>query len=428
MKKYLILAVVVAAFLAAAAGLRLAAIQGAAKPKNILEIHREVGIPVVTASPRKTALRETLDLVGSVVPFKEISVAARRGDEVSSSSLVIGKFCRRDEVVMQLYDGYVRAQLAAAEAGVAQAFNVFEKLRKGTRTQQIRELEAAVKAAEAQLVNAEKEFARMQELRKTGAITRQNADRIVSAREQAVAGLEAAKQRLNLAREGAQTEDIRAAEAAYRSACANRDLARLAVEHSTITAPFDGFINHIFVEQGEQVGNGKPLFSIVDTGRLFLRLEVPQHYISRIRNGQEVDIRFDTYPDRLKGNVAEIAPNADPVSKTYLVKVLFDNSDFRIKPGVFAWGSIVLDEKAEALTVPRSAVVDYNGDKGIFLIEGNKARFQKVDTGLRGNESIELLTSLPSSALVVVSGQSELTDGALVSVQTETPAKEDDRL
>lgn len=424
MKKYFIIALCVFVLLAGSVGFRLIAIQNAEKSKSILEIQRAEGIPVSTTLLHKKSIQETLDLVGTVIPFKEVAVAARRGDEVSSSSLVLGKFCRQDEVVIQLYDQYVLAQLAAAEAGVIQAFNVYEKLRKGTRTQKVLELEAAVKAAESQLNNARKEFDRMQELQKTGSITQQNSDRIVSAKEQAVAGMEAATQRLNLAREGSQSEDILAAKSAYHIALANRDQAKLAVEHSTIKAPFDGFISQIFVEQGEQVGNGKPLFSIVDTSRLFLKLEIPQSYISRLANDQVVKISFDTYPDKLEGKVSEISPNADPVSRTYLVKVLFENRDFRIKPGVFAHSTIILEDKPDALVLPRNAIVERNGEHGVFIIENLKARFQKVQTGIRGNEYIEIVSSLPEKSHVVTMGQMDLTNDSLVSIQNESQTKE----
>jgi multidrug efflux pump subunit AcrA (membrane-fusion protein) len=417
MKRYALLTVLVLVFLAGSVFLRLMAIQSADKPKNILQIHQTRGVPVVTTVPRRQAMQETLDLIGTIMPFRKAEVAARRGDEVTSSTLTIGRFVRKGEVVMQLYDRYARAQRSAAEAGVAQTFNVYEKLRKGTRSQQVRELEAAVRSAEAQLSHAEKEFSRMEGLQKTGAITRQNADRIVAAREQATAGLEAARQRLNLAREGAQTEDIRSAEAAHLGAKAQLEQASLAVEHSTIIAPFDGFIEKIFVEPGEQVGNGKPLFALVDSQQLFLRLEVPQSYIHRIVEGQSVQISFDNRPERPEGKVAEISPNADPLSRTFLVKVLFDNPDFGFKPGIFAHAAIVLEDKPSVLAVPRGAVVERKGERGVFLVEENKALFRAVQTGLRDNEFIELATGVTEQTRVVSAGQSELENGSLVEVQ-----------
>jgi len=239
MKKYFIIGLVCVIVLVGLVCRRLSAIQTSVKPKNISEIKREKGIPVRVAKPVKKDMQRTNELVGTIFPYKSLEVSAHRGDEVTSSSLTLGKFVRRGEVVMRLFDDNGKAQLAAADAAVAQTGSVLEKLKKGTRTQEVRQLEAALKVAEAQMSNAEKEFERMENLKKTGSITPQSADKIISARDQALAGLEAAKQKLSMAREGPQNEDIRAAEAAYRQTLANRDLVRINLDQSVITAPMD---------------------------------------------------------------------------------------------------------------------------------------------------------------------------------------------
>lgn len=419
MKKYFAVGSVVVAVLILLVFQRLAAITLAEKPKNLAEIHRERGIPVRVVNPVKKNLESTLELTGTIVPFKDLEVSARRGDEVVSSTLALGRKVRQGEVVVRLYDRNVKSSLAATEAVLAQSGSVLEKLRRGTRSQEIRQCEAALQGAEAQFQNAEKEYARMLNLEKTGAITRQNAERIVSARDQAKAGLEAARQRLSLAREGPQAEDIRTAEAAFRQATARLELEQLALEQSVITAPIDGFIDRIFVEPGEQVGNNKPLFNIVDIDRLFLQADIPLEYINKIAVGQKVTIRAKTF-GRREGTVHEINPNADPVSRTYLVKIFLENPDLQAKPGMFANAVFRLETRADALVVPRESVIEREKITGVFLVAEGKARFQHVDIGIQENDEVEIASGVTDRVLVISQGQKDVQPGSLVAVQEET--------
>jgi len=417
MKKYFIIGLACIIALVGLVGWRLAAIQSSEKPKNISEIKREKGIPVRVAKPVKKNMQETNELVGTIFPYKSLEVSAHRGDEVTSSSLTLGKFVRQGEVAMRLFNDSVKAQLAAADAAVSQTGSVLEKLKKGTRTQEVRQLEAALKVAEAQMSNAEKEFVRMANLKKTGSITSQNADKIISARDQVLAGLEAAKQRLSLAREGSQNEDIRAAEAACWQTLANRDLARITLEQTIITAPMDGFIDKIFVEPGEQVANNKPLFNMIDIRHLFLHVEVQQAYINRVNVGNKVLISSENASGTIEGTCMEINPNADPISRTYLVKVLLANPDLTLKPGMFANAVLLLDKQPDALVIPRDSVVTREKSQGVFIIQDQKAVFQKVETGIQDNDEIQIRSGLSDVAFVVTQGQYDLQSGSLVAVQ-----------
>mgnify|MGYP001394995975 CR=1 FL=1 len=419
MKRYLLIGGLGALCLIFLVFQRLSAIQNAEKPKNMIEIQREKGIPVLAGKPIKKTMEKKLELTGTIIPFKDLEVSARRGDEVTSSSLILGKKVRRGEVVAQLFDRNVKAQLAAAEGAVAQTSNVLEKLRKGTRSQEIRQCEAALKSAQAQYENAEKEYARMQKLETSGAITRQNADRIISARDQAIAGLEGAKQRLSLAREGPQTEDIRGAEAAYRQALARKELEQIALEQSVITAPIDGFIDKVFVEPGEQVGNNKPLFNIVDIDRLFLQADVPLEYINQIAVGQKVTITTGRNGETREGTVREITPNADPISRTYLVKVFVENPDLKMKPGMFANAVFRLERHSEALVVPRESLVEREKKTGVFVVRDRQAQFQPVVPGIQDNEEVEIASGVSETALVISQGQKDVQPGSLVALQEE---------
>lgn len=416
MKRYLLLALFIAIVGLGAVFSRLAALQSQTPAKNIAQLQQERGIPVAVTRPARRAVADQLELVGSVVPYRALEVATRRVDLITSSTLVLGRRVAAGEVVARLDERTVRARLAAAEAALAQASLVVEKLRRGTRAQQIRELEAGLAAAAAAVEIADKEFARMERLQATGAITRQNAEKVIAARDQARAGLEGARQRLSLAREGPQAEDIKAAEAAQRQAEANLELARIAVEQSVITSPIAGRIDRVDHEVGEQAGDNRPLFGVVDIDRVFVHVEVPARAIARVQVGQPALVAGEQLAAPRQGQVAEVNPNADPQARTYLAKILLDNADLALRPGMFVTATLVFARHDDAMVLPRECLVEQDGKRGVYVVVASTATFLAVTTGLDDGDNVEITAGLEPAAAVVREGQADLTPQARVEV------------
>jgi RND family efflux transporter MFP subunit len=130
-----------------------------------------------------------------------------------------------------------------------------------------------------------------------------------------------------------------------------------------------------------------------------------------------VTILADQLPEPIAGSVREIAPNADPVSRTYLVKVFFDNADLRLKPGMFAKARFILEERPEALVVPRECVIrDAGGTHSLFLVEDGKALSRAVTIGIQANDLVEIAAGVTPQDLVVTHGQGDLQAGVRVAV------------
>jgi RND family efflux transporter MFP subunit len=177
------------------------------------------------------------------------------------------------------------------------------------------------------------------------------------------------------------------------------------------------------VDEGEMISRTSPqgAFSLVIDQVLKLVVTVPERYTSRIKVGQTAQIRVEAYEDQpFTGTVLRVSPIVDRLSRTFQVEILVRNPARELKSGGFAKAAILVDENAQALTVPQSVVVSFAGSKRVFLLQGNKVFAVPVSTGLEGRDWVEIVNPdarlRQSGARVVVSNQGLLADGMTVTV------------
>ncbi len=393
---------------------RLQVIRGAPKVENIADFQKKSGIPVVLTKPVRKAVTERLSLLGTVAPWKEVEVSARVGEEITSSALALGLDVARDQVVVELYDEVLAIRVRQAEGALAQAQAVLDKLRAGARTQEVKQSEARLAAAAAAADTAEKELKRVKELLGRNAIPQQKAEQLIAAYEAARAELDAARQQVSLVKEGARSEDIRAAEAAVVQARAALELAQVQVRYCRIRAPMDGTVSRIMKEPGEQTESGKPVFAMVALDPAFLDVDVPKDEIRRVRPGMPARL-FDEHSGfTVEGTVAEIKPDAEPHSRTFLARIRFPNAGRRFRPGMFARAVLDLETREGALVLPKDCLKTTEEGTGVFVVTGGRSSYRTVQTGLRGEDEVEILAGLDDGAEVVLQGQKNLASGTAV--------------
>ncbi len=420
MKKYIIAILIVLVFLSAGVARRFAQLGSATAIENITSIQKQVGIPVKASKPRLTEVGATFEFLGSVEAFREAGVNAKIEERITSSSLELGRFIRQDEVVVQLFDETILTQGELVKANLMQARAGLEKARNGARPEEINQSKANVEAMEAQFESARQEFERTQRLQKADAIPPQKAEKVESAFVAAKAQLGAAQQQLKLVKTATRREDLQMAEALAAQAEAQLRLAMIQLSYTKIRAPFSGFVSHIYVQVGEETGKGKPVFDLVDIDRVYLLVDVTESQILKIARDQKVVCFLDSLPGvEFPGSVAEIGPKADPVSRTFPVKILVPNPDHKFRPGMLARARIRSESPRNALLVPLTALRGINGREGIFLASEGKARFTAVSTGLRETGMVEVTSGVGSDSEVIFAGSQGLSDGAAIFLSEE---------
>ena len=146
--------------------------------------------------------------------------------------------------------------------------------------------------------------------------------------------------------------------------------ARLNLQFTTIVAPVDGVIAERSVKLGNLIQINQNLFRIVGMDPLQAVLNVPERQLGILKSGQPVVLEADALPgQKFAGNILRIAPVVDSNSGTFRVTCEFHDQSGTLKPGMFGRIGIVYDQRANALTVPRSALVEEDGETAVFVVE-----------------------------------------------------------
>ena len=203
---------------------------------------------------------------------------------------------------------------------------------------------------------------------------------------------------------------------------ANR-LANLELSYANVTAPITGVIAQRSIKPGNFVQINTPIFRIVDTARLEATLNVPERELETLKAGLPVALQVDALPGRtFTGSVDRVAPVVDSGSGTFRVICAFEGGGV-LQPGMFGRISIDYDNRANALVVPRLALLDDEGDPAVFAIRAGKAVRVPVKLGYLDGEWAEVRSGIALGEQVVIAGKTALRDGSVVQVLGAANAK-----
>jgi RND family efflux transporter MFP subunit len=232
--------------------------------------------------------------------------------------------------------------------------------------------------------------------------------------DQALAVREEAEQDLRrvtelLKQKVASQSEFDAAQSRARVAAATVSEDETMLAHAKVVAPFAGIVTRKLADVGDLAAPGKVLLEIEDPAALRLEADVPEGLIAGLALGQRFSIRIASLTNSLEGVSSEIAPVADPSSRTFLVK--FDlPSAAGLRVGQFGRVLIPVGEAA-VLRVPVGAVVDRGQIEMVFVAVNGHAQLRLVKTGKRLGDELEVVSGINAGEKVVSEGAANLSDG-----------------
>lgn len=307
-----------------------------------------------------------------IVTTDDVIVSPQIAGQVSQLLVREGDSVTRDELVAVIAPDELKAdetyysQSAEGLAGQVQESEAALRYQEQQTVQQIEQAKALVAAAEAQRVeaaadlsNARTEYDRVKVLEQSGAITTQEVDRQRTSFETNKAKLDAAERQLDaqraaLALASAARDEVTvkrsalaAAEHARAAAAAQTEKAAVRVGYTEIRAPIAGIVDVRAVRQGEYVMTGAPVVTLIDPDDLWIRVDVEETYIDRVRIGDSLVVRLpsgETRPGKVfyRGIDAGFATQRDVSRtkrdiKTFEVRLRVDNHDRRLAVGMTAY-------------------------------------------------------------------------------------------
>jgi membrane fusion protein, multidrug efflux system len=193
-------------------------------------------------------------------------------------------------------------------------------------------------------------------------------------------------------------------------------LANLELSYANVVAPISGVIAERSIKTGNFVQINSPIFRIVDTSRLEATLNVPERELATLKAGLPVQLLVDALPGRpFEGRVDRVAPVIDSGSGTFRVICTFDSSGL-LQPGMFGRVKIDYDQRADALVIPRNALLDDENDPAVYTVRAGKAARVAVKLGYYDGEWVEVRSGLKMGDRVVTAGKVALREGTEVQV------------
>jgi multidrug efflux pump subunit AcrA (membrane-fusion protein) len=170
----------------------------------------------------------------------------------------------------------------------------------------------------------------------------------------------------------------------------------------TLLAPVSGFVTVKEIFEGQQIEPGMELFAITDLSRVWIEADVYEYEARSVHVGQKGKVTLPYDPSRqLAGRVSFIYPTLNPESRTLRVRLEFQNTDFALKPAMFANVELPLDA-TEGVVIPDSAVID-TGERQLVFVSLGGGRFEprEVKLGVRSSGKAQVLSGVAAGEQVV---------------------------
>lgn len=194
------------------------------------------------------------------------------------------------------------------------------------------------------------------------------------------------------------------------------------VDKRTIRAPFAGRLGIRQLSPGDYVTKGQAIVTLQSYDKVFVDLEYPQNKISFLKEGMDVRVTTDAWPDAVfTGELTAINPDIDPATRSISVQATFDNPDGKLLPGMFVDARVVQEEKRQVVVIPRSAVLHANYGDSVFVVEKGpddspeSVRQQIVRLGESKGDFVEIKEGLEGDEEIVSAGAFKLRNGSLIT-------------
>lgn len=403
---------------------------------------------------------------GDLQPVHALSLVSIVSGAVEEVMVKVGDEVRAGDPIIRVEDTAYKAQLKQAEAALTVAQTNLLKMQKGPRAEQIEIARASLDGARAQLRGAttmtEDErtvaAANLAQAEAALRLAQYDYDKIKwagqvsqtpqalklqqatiayetasaaynmqanpddTAIEQIRLGIKKAELSLELTENPFTDEDFALARAGVSQAEGTVALAQFQVDNTILRATFDGVVAEVYVTTGSVASPQSPVIKLISRD-LEVQVEAPENQVPYLYNTQPAALKVAAFPGQdFPAMISSVAPAADATSHTFPVKITPLDEENRLRAGMFAEITVLLEEKTGVALIPRSAVATFEGQDVVYVVSADEQTVSRrpVTIGLGDGDRLEITSGLSAGETVVLAGLSNLTDGSRITVSART--------
>ncbi|WP_411680891.1 HlyD family secretion protein [Clostridium thailandense] len=275
-------------------------------------------------------------LSGKIQADNSANVSSKINAKVIQLKVDIGSKVNAGDTIIYLDTKDLEAQLKQAEASVGTAEANLDKIKAGSRSEQIASSQALVEGAKTAYEVAQKNYDRQKQLLQGGNTAQVNLEQAEQALASTKAQYDSAAESLAMLQNGSTQTDINAVAATVKQAEAAVEIAKTSISYANITAPISGTVTAKNINEGEMSGIGQPLVTIVGGNELHIDSYAPEDILPKLEVGQKVKIKIVEFPEKaFEGEISTINAQIDSRNKSALVKIALKDDSNILKPGMF---------------------------------------------------------------------------------------------
>ncbi len=296
----------------------------------------------------------TLRLFGNI-DIRQVSLAFERGGRILEVLVEEGDRVEKGKTLARIDVRALELQAKKLEADIAGLEHNLNKMKNGSRPEEIAKAQASLRRAEATLVQAKRNDRRSAKLHERDSISLQERENAQTDLRIAQAQRDEAERTLALLQAGFRSEDIAMAAAQLDAARASLDVIRHDISLGVLYAPTEAVVSSRLLEPGDMASSASPVFQLSLTSPKWVRAYVSESQLGRVRHGMRASIHTDSFPDAVHGSVGYISPTAEFTPKSiqteelrtallYEIRIIADDRSDRLRLGMPV--TVLLHEQA----------------------------------------------------------------------------------
>lgn len=384
---------------------------------------------VVTTELHEVAYGRAADFVeetGTVKSRSQRTIYSEATGEIKNIHVTEGDFVKEGDPIAEIDSEKLEIEIKSLDAQIGGLRATYKEAIKPVDKEEIAKAQASVNKTKVLLNEAKRNLENSKKLYESQAISHEaykTAEENLAVQENT---LKIEENELQLLKKGVSSNIKNQYEAQIAQLVYQKEILEKSREELMIKAPVSGIITETFLKEGAYVQQGTEVIEIANIKDLYIEVDVLASEVGEIKeNGSAIIFSEDLGIDKLEGKVEKIYPKAfSKVSdlgieqKRVRIEVaITENTELKI--GYEVDCKFELWSKANILVVPDNTVFDFNDSKYVFIVEKDIAVLKKIETGLEGEDYIEIQSGLKEGDKVIVSPNEDIEEGVKIKDQND---------